>query len=296
MALKAEISGTPYTAFAPAKINLALHVTGRRSDGYHDIDTLVMFADVGDTLTAEPEGRLALDVSGKFSGDVPTDRKNLVIAAAEVLRAETQIKSGARLSLVKNLPVGAGIGGGSSDAAAALTVLNRLWGTGLAMGELMDIGGRLGADIPMCLQGETLRAVGKGDRLSSWPGLPSVPMVIVWPARFVSTGSVFGAVAAFDNPPLPKRELSAIGTFSDLIELLANTRNDLTEAASTLEPSIGEALGAIHNCPGCLISRMSGSGSSCFGIFQTLSQAESAASTITRIRPDWWVCAATAGE
>ena len=295
MALKAEIGGPSYTAFAPAKINLALHVTGRRSDGYHDIDTLVMFADVGDTLKAKPDGRLAFDVSGTFSGDVPKDQENLVIAAAEALRAETQIKSGARLSLVKNLPVGAGIGGGSSDAAAALTVLNRLWATGLDRAELMDIGGRLGADIPMCLKGETLRAVGKGDRLFSWPGLPSVPVVVVWPARFVSTGSVFGAVTAFDNPPLPDIEAGAVGNLSDLIEFLANTRNDLTEAACTLEPSIGEALGAIHNCPGCLISRMSGSGSSCFGIFRALSQAKSAATTIARERPEWWVCAATAG-
>ncbi len=295
MVLRIHKAGTSFTAFAPAKINLALHVTRRRSDGYHDIDTLVMFAKAGDRLVAEPDVELSLEVSGRFSGQVPQDRENLVFVAAKALRDQTQIKSGARLSLIKELPVGAGIGGGSSDAAAVLAVLNRMWDTGLDIRELIDIGARLGADIPMCLQAETLRAEGTGDVLHCMPGLPSVPLVIVWPARSVPTGTVFQTLTSFNNPPLPYLEIGKVRSVSDLVDFLAETRNDLADAACALEHSIGDVLRAVQARPGCLISRMSGSGSACFGIFPTLAQAETAALTIADEKPDWWVCAATAG-
>lgn len=293
MALTTDIGQTLYSAFAPAKINLALHVTGRRADGYHDIDSLVMFADVGDRVTAEPDDALLFSVSGRFSDQVPQGPENLVIAAAEALRRKTGTIFGAHLSLVKTLPVGAGIGGGSSDAAAALRVLNRVWKTGLDLPDLMEIGAGLGADVPMCLRAEALRAQKTGAVLHPWPDAPSVSIVVAWPARFVSTGAVFAAIDSADNPPLPDRDLGTITTLSELVDLLAATRNDLTEAACSIEPSIAEVLQALQSRPECLISRMTGSGSACFGIFPTMPDAGSAARSIAAARSDWWVRAAT---
>ena len=295
MALTEGIAKTPSSAFAPAKINLALHVTGCRPDGYHEIDTLVMFADVGDVLTADADDILLLEVSGQFSGQVPRGTDNLVLAAAEALRSRTGATFGARLRLTKNLPAGAGIGGGSSDAAAALTLLNRIWKAGLDLPGLMEIGRAIGADVPMCMHAQSLRALGTGDLIRPWPNAPAVPIVIVWPARPVSTASVFAAIASSDNPPIPDRQVATVATLDELVALLACTRNDLTEAACAIEPSIGDVLATLRSRENCLISRMSGSGSACIGIFPNEADAESTASEIAAAYPDWWVKAATAG-
>lgn len=311
MALTGEIGHPSSHAVAPAKINLALHVTGRRPDGYHDIDTLVMFADVGDILTAEPCETLTLDVSGRFSRHVPQGPDNLVLAAATALRNATGIKPETRLRLTKNLPPGAGIGGGSADAAAALILLNQTWKTGLNLADLMTIGRRLGADIPMCLHAQAsgqsseqkpgqshskaLKASGTGDVIEPWPHAPSVPIVIAWPARTVTTGAVFSSLPSANNPPIPDLHSSAITTLSELISFLADTRNGLTEAACAIEPSIGEVLEAFRSRAECRISRMTGSGSACFGIFPTRIDAEAAARDIATDWPEWWVRAATAG-
>jgi 4-diphosphocytidyl-2-C-methyl-D-erythritol kinase len=278
---------------APAKINLALHVTARRPDGYHDLDTLVVFADFGDRLSVSPAGELALHVSGPFADHAPAGPENLVFKVAAELRSLCRIDTGASISLVKNLPAGAGIGGGSADAAAALKALNDLWQTGLGPADLADIGIRFGSDIPMCLQSSALRTTDTPKRMVPWQNAPPLPLVLVWPARAVSTGGVFATLQSTANPPMPDIDLADLDRSDRVIEFLRRTRNDMTEAATAIEPAIADALQALESQPACLLNRMSGSGSACFGIFADIGQAEAAAAEIAGRHGDWWVRAVT---
>lgn len=280
---------------APAKINLALHVTGRRADGYHLIESLVVFTAFGDGLGFEPAAADALAVSGAFTQDVPTDGRNLVLAARDRLRQAGGDASDApvRIRLEKNLPVASGIGGGSSDAAAALRGLNRFWRLGLDMEDLAALGSGLGADVPMCVTAKALVARGVGEIVEPLPAFPRLPMVLVNPGVPVATPAVFAALAARANPPLPP--LPRAGDFSALVGWLAATRNDLEAAAIGLAPAIAEALAALRQT-GAAFARMSGSGATCFGLYPSTSGAKAAAEAIGRARPGWFAVATETAE
>lgn len=269
----------PLSAFAPAKINLALHVTGRRADGYHLLDSLVAFADVGDRLSVFRATDLRLRVTGPGAAGVPEDRRNLVWQAAEFLAPGR----GVDITLHKVLPHAAGIGGGSADAAAALRLLAAHWDVPLPAPEDCLA---LGADVPVCLAGRAVRMTGIGEDLHPVPELPEAWFVLVNPGRPVPTAPVFQALSEVDNRPLPTPRWNDLG---ELVGWLHATRNDLQGPARRLVPAIDLALQAVQAQPGCLLSRMSGSGGTCFGLFATQAAAEAAATRIAEAEPGWWI-------
>jgi 4-diphosphocytidyl-2-C-methyl-D-erythritol kinase len=257
---------------APAKLNLTLHVVGRRADGYHLLDSLVAFADIGDVVEARPADRLSLELTGPFSGTI--EGENLVLRAARLLGEGR----GAALTLEKNLPVASGIGGGSSDAAAALLALERLWGIGIPE----TLPARLGADVPVCLARAPRWLGGIGERLDPAPALPEAGLVLVnplvplpTPAVFKARRGPFSTASRFAEAPSDPARLAA---------LIGERRNDLTEAAIGLAPSIADVLKALE---GALVARMSGSGATCFGLYENVAAARVAAARIAR--PGWWV-------
>jgi 4-diphosphocytidyl-2-C-methyl-D-erythritol kinase len=268
--------------FAPAKVNLALHVLGRREDGYHLLDSLVVFAGVGDRLLAEPARSLSLTVAGPFAGALAAERDNLVLRAARALADAAGVAAGARLVLEKHLPVASGIGGGSADAAAALRLLARLWGCSPASRELALA---LGADVPVCLAGRPARMGGVGEALARVPALPRCGLVLVNPGVPVATPAVFRARSGAFSPPLdlPPGWADAAALAADL----ARWGNDLELPALTLQPAIGDVLAALRAVPGCLLARMSGSGATCFGLFAAPEHAVQAAAGLHS--PGWWV-------
>jgi 4-diphosphocytidyl-2-C-methyl-D-erythritol kinase len=271
--------------FAPAKVNLALHVTGRRADGYHLLDSLVVFADVGDRLRIEPAPELSLTVSGPFASGVPTDGANLVLRAALLMARPGQ---GARIALEKNLPHGGGIGGGSADAAATLRGLSGLWGAALPGAEAI-LG--LGADVPACLAAPApQRMRGIGEDLTPLSGLPEVHLVLVNPGVPVPTGAVFARLAAgagADNPNLTP--WPGVPDFDGFAAWLGQQRNDLEAPARDVAPVIDEALAALRGAPDCRLARMSGSGSTVFGLFANAETAAIAAAGLAGTHPGWWV-------
>ena len=279
---------------ACAKINLALHVTGRRADGYHLLDTLVAFADVGDTLSMTPAPALSLRVTGPFAaslgGSDPAD--NLVLRAARLLIDMTGAERGAVLTLDKNLPVASGIGGGSADAAAALRLIGPHWGIDPRSPRLMERAVALGADVPMCLLSQPARARGIGEILEPLAGpMPRAGVLMVNPGVAVATPDVFRALDVRENPPLP--ELPArFRTLDDLVGWMAATRNDLAAPAQKVAPVIGRVLERLEALPGARIARLSGSGATCFALFGTEFDAEAAARTLSMAEPGWWVAAA----
>jgi 4-diphosphocytidyl-2-C-methyl-D-erythritol kinase len=281
---------TSRAELAPAKINLALHVTGRRADGYHLIESLAVFTRFGDRVSIEPADEDALSVAGPYASAIPTDENNLILKARDALRAAS---GGAKapavaIRLEKNLPVASGIGGGSSDAAAVLRGLVKFWDMDIDNEVLARVGGALGADLPMCLAAKPLIARGTGDELSPVSGFPSLGLVLVNPGVEVSTPAVFSALERRDNeklPPLPARI-----DFHALRDWLEATRNDLEDAAHSIEPSIGAAKAALEKADAGF-ARMSGSGATCFGLFETGNVAKRAAASIRSRHPDWFVAA-----
>ena len=267
--------------FAPAKINLSLHVTGQRPDGYHLLDSLVVFADLGDRVTARAAPGLSLAVTGPMAAGVPVDGSNLVLKAAMALGAG----QGASVTLEKHLPAAAGIGGGSSDAAAALRVLSDLWNCPMPDPAAVLA---LGADVPVCVQGTACRMRGLGEVLEPVAALPPVPAVLVNPRVEVPTPSVFKALARKDNAPMPE-EIPAFDSPVALAEWLQGQRNDLEPPARALEPVIGEVLAQLSAAPGALLARMSGSGATCFALHDSVESAAQAASALAALQPGWWV-------
>ena len=274
----------PFTEAAPAKVNLYLHVVGRRADGYHLLDSLAVFPRIGDTLRAAPADDLTLALEGKFGGELQAEPDNLVLRAARGLAALAGVPAGARLTLVKSLPVASGIGGGSADAAAALRLLARLWGVSPAPEALQALALRLGADVPVCLRARPARMGGVGEVLSPAPDLPAFGMALVNPGIAVSTPEVFRARAGTFSPPaaLPPGWSAPAAMARDLAAL----GNDLEPPAVALRPVIGEVLAALRASPGCLLARMSGSGATCFGVYADAATAAAAAETVRR--PGWW--------
>ncbi|MGX1305613.1 4-diphosphocytidyl-2-C-methyl-D-erythritol kinase [Amorphus suaedae] len=284
----------PVREAARAKVNLALHIVGRRADGYHLLDSLVVFPTISDhiEIAARPDGHVTLSLSGPFSDALTAGPDNLVLKAAQALAAicSPHTPRGAIIALDKHLPVASGIGGGSADAAATLRALCRLWGLSPGTEALRRIAGTLGADVPMCLDQTPVRAEGIGERLTPLPALPAAGLLLVNPGVPVSTPAVFAALAARDNaplPPLPNR-------FQDLEALagyLGTTRNDLQAPATELAPQVAEVLAALGASDGCRLARMSGSGATCFGLYPDAARARHAGAAIARARPGWWTAA-----
>jgi 4-diphosphocytidyl-2-C-methyl-D-erythritol kinase len=268
--------------FAPAKVNLALHVTGRRDDGYHLLDSLVVFAGAGDWLDMAMATELSLSVSGPRAAGVPTDRGNLVWRAAEAFGTDR----GARIHLEKHLPHAGGIGGGSADAGATLRGLAALWGVALPDPQAVL---SIGADMPVCAASMPARMRGIGDILDPVPPIPGLWIVLVNPGLEVPTGPVFKALATVENDPLPDPHWSDA---DGLLTWLSTTRNDLEPAATSLVPAVGDVLEALAGVEGCRLARMSGSGATCFGLFTEEHAAQAAASHLKHRSPEWWVEAA----
>ncbi len=277
--------------FAPAKVNLALHVTGRGEDGYHRLDSLVAFAGVGDQIAATPSRDLTLSVTGPFSAGVPTGDDNLVLRAARALRAARGVQKGAAIRLVKNLPHSAGLGGGSSDAAATLRLLAKLWEV-----EPLDAASpevlALGSDVPVCLRApEPFRMRGRGEALDPVDALPSCGLVLVNPGVAVPTRDAFEKLERRDNPPLPDLPPGRL-TPDAFAAWLRTTRNDLQAPAEAIAPPVAEALAQLRKTPGVLFAVMSGSGATCVGLTRDSAVARTAARTLQIARPRWWVAPA----
>lgn len=277
---------------APAKINLALHVTRRREDGYHDLESLIVFADVADELEAVEARTDSLVVTGPFAKAIGNGDTNLVARAVTAYRQRFpgHLETGLAITLRKNLPVAAGIGGGSADAAAALRLMAGI-GTPPPMADLQDLAARLGADVPACLVSSPLVARGVGEILSPLAEFPACHVVLVNPLVPVVTADIFRRLAKRDNPPLPALP-SPLTRPAQLGIWLTETRNDLEPPAIEMVPVIGDLIARLRETPGCILSRMSGSGATVFGLFGSGAQAHQAAHELRETHPDHWVAAA----
>jgi 4-diphosphocytidyl-2-C-methyl-D-erythritol kinase len=276
--------------FAPAKVNLALHVTGQRADGYHLLDTLVTFADAGDRLTFEAADADRFSISGRFAASLPVDATpktgNLVLRARDALRGKAGTSSGVHIHLEKNLPIASGIGGGSADAAATLRGLMRLWNLDISRAALEQIALALGADVPMCLASRPLIARGIGEDITLLGSFPSLHLLLVNPKVEVSTPVIFKSLTHKDNPPL---HLPADGAaVEDWLAALVQARNDLQPPAEVLQSAIADVVGLLSRTAP-LFARMSGSGATCFGVYASAAAAHAGAAAIVAARPLWYV-------
>lgn len=267
---------------APAKLNLCLHVTGRRADGYHLLDSLVVFADVADRVFASPARGVSLVVAGPEGSGLQAEADNLVLRAARLMDT-----ADVALVLDKRLPVASGIGGGSADAAATLRLLQRMTGQSLPpMTQVL----RLGADVPVCVAGRPARMTGIGEVVTPLPPLPPMACVLVNPRLPVPTPQVFEALTLRDNPGLSDLPVSALASAPAFCGWLASqTRNDLVSPAREVAPILADVQVAIEATPDCLLARMSGSGGTHFGLFAALDQAEAAARDLRARHPFWWI-------
>lgn len=283
----------PLVQLAPAKVNLALHVTRRRADGYHELESLVVFADIADELRAAPAETDSLTISGPFARSLGGGETNLVSRAVAAFRARwpAAVPSGLALHLIKNLPVAAGIGGGSADAAAALRLLAGLASQPIAATELSDMAASLGADVPACIVSMPLLARGVGEVLAPLPQFPACHIVLANPLVPLATADVFRRLRAHDNYPLPELP-SPLTRPAQLGLWLAETRNDLQPPAVKLVPIIGDVVAELAATQGCILARMSGSGATIFGLFGSSGQAHQAAQVMRAAHPDHWVAAA----
>src|SRR5579885_570185 len=272
---------------ARAKINLFLHAGARRADGYHDLQSLAVFADAGDGLSFDDASALSLSIDGPFAEALAHEPDNLVLRAADALAAEANRAALAQIRLTKNLPVASGLGGGSADAAAALRGLSELWNARLPNERLYGIAAALGSDVPVCIASISAWMEGRGERALPLP-VPSLHMVLVNPGVAVATKKVFARLEGRSGTAL-----AAPNGFRDLpalLEFLGTTRNDLEAPAIAMAPAISEALISL-SAGVSLLARMSGSGATCFGLFDSASTAKMAATSIANTHDAWWVTA-----
>ncbi len=276
---------TAVTLSAPSKINLYLHVMGKREDGYHLLDSLVVFADdAADIVSVEESDSFSFSVSGPFASGIESD--NLVTRAARMFFGNTGIAENCKIHLEKNIPIGAGLGGGSADAAATLHALEDLFQKKFTGDPL-----KLGADVPVCYESAPCRFQGIGERITPVPALPPLPMVLIWPGAPVATKDVF---AARENTYRSEITLpESFGSLSDFVQFLSRTGNDLSKAAEHILPEILTARAFLEQ-NGCLLARMSGSGSCVFGIFENRAQCMDVQKRCEKSYPAWWTRAVTA--
>ncbi|WP_017668492.1 4-(cytidine 5'-diphospho)-2-C-methyl-D-erythritol kinase [Sandarakinorhabdus sp. AAP62] len=262
---------------APAKINLALHLRRRRPDGYHDLESIFAFTAFGDTLRGEAGEGLSLTLSGPTAAAADVGDDNLVLRAGRALAAAAGIVPNAALHLEKRIPVAAGLGGGSADAAAALRLLNRLWGLDWPLERLAALAAPLGADVPVCVYSRTLFGAGKGEALSHWPHDPAgTPILLVNPRVAVATGPVFAGWDQQDRGPI------------DAAVPLTGLRNDMTAAAIVLQPVIADVLSALERGGEASLVRMSGSGATCLALYADDGARDRAAAALAT--SGWWLC------
>lgn len=276
---------------ARAKINLFLHVRGRRPDGRHTLESLAVFPDIGDVLSAERSPIRSLSLDGPFAAELGGGGDNLVLRATEALGAALGLDDGVALRLDKRLPVASGIGGGSADAAAALRLLMRLWGRAPDDAGLRALALSLGADVPVCLSSAPALMGGVGETLIPAPPFPAFWLVLANPLAQLSTAAVFGALERRDNPPADR----APALFADtgaLVAWLARQRNDLEAPARALTPVVSKVLGALRWAPECRLARMSGSGATCFAIVEDQAAALALSARLRAAEPGWWVAPA----
>lgn len=286
-------------ARAPAKVNLWLNVVGKRapvggSGGYHLLDSLVAFADLADTLEASPSGDLSLSVDGPQAGNLGDEADNLVLKAARALAAKAGVAPRAALKLTKNIPMAAGLGGGSADAAAALRMLIELWRVALPVEELFDLAATLGADVPMCLAGRTAQVSGVGERVAPAVALPAAAVLLVNPGAPLPTPAVFAAYARPGAAHSRAAPLEVAPTdAATLGSSLAARGNDLTDAARAVVPAIADVLRVLSGTKGCRVAQMSGSGATCFALYDEPDTARAAMIAIRRDHAGWWTHAGT---
>ena len=275
--------------FAPAKVNLTLHVGPARGDGYHPVDSLVVFADWGDRLSASPASKFTLTIEGEGADVLNAEADNLVLKAAHLLHDAGGLpaSTGARIHLNKAIPLGSGLGGGSANAAAALRALNMLWGLDWPLKELAELGAQIGSDVPACVWSKPLRMTGRGEAISLLPDWPEFSAVLCLPGASVSTAAIFRAFDA--TPPAPLRPSNIVST-SDVDGALAMVKacsNDLEAVAINQKPVINRAMTAVRGENSPELVRMSGSGSTVFAIHKTYESADLAANALTQTHADW---------
>ena len=278
--------------FAPAKINLFLHLTGRRNDGYHTLQSLIAFADIGDVIDIEPADHFDFSIEGPFAQNLEREDahldNNLVVKAAQGLAEIVDRELDVHIRLTKNLPVAAGLGGGSTDAAASIWGLQKYWSLSRDTPYLWPLLTKLGADVPMCLRASAQIVEGIGEELREAPLMPEVPILLVNPLHTCSTQDVF----LRSSSKVYKNNIDVPAGFSSVFEIinfLQSCDNDLYDSAITLLPEIKNVMAALETQKECLFARMSGSGASCFGLFENMSEAKKSAKIIAKDNPDWWV-------
>lgn len=279
------------TVTAPAKLNLFLHILGRRADGYHQMESLVAFAALADQLTIEESDALSLAVEGEFATQAGAGEGNLVLRAAQALRAHAGVMRGARLTLMKHIPVGAGLGGGSADAAAALRGLNQFWKLGVGEVALHAIAATLGADVPMCLASTPALAHGIGTELTPLPhGMPPLYALLVYPRAALLTKDVYTAFTL--APPVPAWQPPVGADAAAWLAALEGTANHLQAAALALSQPVAAVLQALNALrPKASLVRMTGSGACCFALYANEAMAEEAAYALKAEHPEWWITA-----
>jgi 4-diphosphocytidyl-2-C-methyl-D-erythritol kinase len=277
---------------APAKVNLALHVTGRREDGFHTLHSLCVFTELGDQLSANPADDDELTIAGPFAGDLSAGRSNIVIRAIEKFRARfpDHIAGGVAIHLEKHLPVAAGLGGGSADAAAVLRMLSRMGAAPIPDAELFALAAALGADVPMCLYSRTCEVLGIGERIRPVETFPPMYLVLVNPMAPVVTADVFRRLQNRENPSMPALP-EGLDRAAMLSLWLEDTRNDLEMPAIEMVPAIADVTEAIGLTAGCVLARMSGSGATCFGLYGSAAAAHQAAHDLREKLSGYWVAA-----
>lgn len=280
--------------FAPAKINLYLHITGKRADGYHLLDSLVCFADIGDTISIKPAPKFSFEVKGPFahqlsSTDILPDKNstNLVVRAAILLAEITKKPLQISITLTKNLPVAAGLGGGSSNAAATIWGLLETWNIPHNSPFLPHLLEKLGADVPACMACRPLRMEGIGDLITPLPLELEIPVLLINPLQPCPTANVFLNYERDFKKPL--KTIDNPQSFHDFIIFLKQQNNDLYKSASRQVPTINNVLNSLTTQHGCALARMSGSGATCFGLFETMEDCTKSARDIQNNNPDWWV-------
>lgn len=270
---------------APAKVNLFLHVTGKRDDGYHLLESLIGFADFGDIITIMPSDEFSLKILG---GDFSLDTEdNLITKAVNLVSGKLQKDLSLSITLEKNIPIGAGLGGGSADAAAAVRGILEYAQVSLPQKEIDEILLSLGADTPICYARKPAYIKGIGEVIEPIAPLPQIPAMLIYPNEFCSTVEIFKSYdgdfsQTADHP-------KSFSDLKSLYDFLNKQKNDLTDAAIKKIPAIGDILQTIGKQDGCVISRLTGSGSTCFGLFETTEQSTKAAEKIQKAKPHWWV-------
>lgn len=280
--------------FAPAKVNLTLHVGAARADGRHALESVAVFADVGDWVWAEDADRPSLNLAGPFGAALANERDNLVVRAARLLAAEAGIARGVRLTLDKHLPIASGIGGGSADAAAVFRALDELWALNLSMRDMTRLAASLGSDVPACLASAPCFMTGAGDQVQALPGWPQLDGVLVNPGVAVPTSEVYRRFDAMGLGGKLSSQAPDLSEASAALFYASAGANDLTAPAKALAPAIADVLALLEaHAP---VARLSGSGATCFALTETAARAQDIAKAVSAAQPNWWVRAVRLGR